>query len=224
LPLPLMHRSIAVHMERTPRHISLERFDAKNPEQMEEFRLIKVYALYPWSRAIELNPEPAMPSRLHNRRADNWRVLIAIADACHRGDIAREAAIALVAQHQDEDPGVELLLDIRRVFDSRRADRLSSAEMLSELHAFDDACWSDWRGTRGDQPPHKLSRSELSAFLLPFGIKSRSVWLVGVPRQDDKSRKGYLRSQFEAAWNAYCRDGEDGTPTQRSSIRHLRVL
>jgi hypothetical protein len=223
LPLPLMHRSIVIHMERAPHPFSMERFDCKNEEQMEEFRLIKIYALDPWSRTVALNPDPEMPRKLHNRRADNWRVLIAIGDACHRGDVARESAIAISGHHQDEDPCVELLFDIRRIFNCRGVERLSSAELLSELHALDGTYWSDWGGIRNDLPPHKLSRSELSALLIPFRIRPRSIWRLGVPRGQAKSVKGYHRHQFSAAWTSYCDDGQEDTPAQHKEIRRLRL-
>jgi hypothetical protein len=51
--------------------------------------------------------------------------------------------------------------------------------------------------------------------LRPFGIRPGSVWPV--PRHPGaKSAKGYLRSQFEAAWAAYCPGGD--SPAQDAKV------
>jgi Protein of unknown function (DUF3631) len=109
---------------------------------------------------------------------------------------------------------------VRGVFDARHADRLASADIVTELHALEDAIWSEWRGTRGDQQPHKLSQAELSLMLRPFHITPRSLWPHG-PRSGVKSAKGYYRHQFGAAWQSYCADDEDGTTAQDSNISRL---
>jgi Protein of unknown function (DUF3631) len=62
-----------------------------------------------------------MPPSLRNRAADNWRILLSIADDLGHGEDARGAAIALCANRPDEDPGVILLNDIR-VFDTMGVD------------------------------------------------------------------------------------------------------
>ena len=66
-----------------------------------------------------------MPDRLTGGQSDNWRPLIAIADACgpEVGELAREIAIKM-CQGLDEDLEVLLLRDIRGVFDLEREDRL----------------------------------------------------------------------------------------------------
>ena len=156
-----------------------------------------------------------MPAGLRNRPADNWRVLLSIADACGMsrilesswGEAAREAAIAL-SKGQDEDLGVLLLTDIRNIFDRRPTiDRLFSKVIVTELNELSDAPWSDWRGPRDDQASRHHSQSELARMLAPFGVKPKSIWPTR-RGAGAKSSKGYYRKQFEAPWASYC----DGTP------------
>jgi Protein of unknown function (DUF3631) len=219
MPVPLMRRSIVIRMERAPSHVNLKRFDSLSTDQKAHFDAL-YEVLFQWSRRCELDRDPAMPKRLHNRRADNWRVLLAIADACDRGSLAREAAVAMSRQHEDEDAVIELLTDVRKIFDVRNADRLASVVIVHDLHEIEDAAWSEWRGIRGDQQPRKLSQTNLSSLLRPFHIKPRSIWPLG-SRAGDKGRRGYYRHQFEAAWKSYCSDGEDDTATHTSNIRAL---
>jgi hypothetical protein len=218
LPLPILHRSVVIHMERSPSSETLTRFDPKTSlEQAQDCEIVYRETLA-WTQQCKLNPDPAMPEGLRNRAADNWRILLSIADACGSawGELAREAAVAL-SRGQDEDLGVLLLSDIRDTFDRRPTiDRLASTVIVAELNERPHGLWSEWRGPRDDQTPRKLSTGEMARMLSPFGIRPKTIW---PPRRGtrDRSAKGYLRKQFEAAWASYC----DGTPAQRSNVRYL---
>jgi hypothetical protein len=178
--------------------------------------------VFHWAKTVELNLDPEMPAELRNRVRNNWKVLISVADSFGPawGKAAREAAITFNRGYRDEDVGVLLLADIRTIFDATRADRIASEQLVTFLNDMDDADWSDWRGLRDDQQPRPLSQGQLALILKPFGIRPRSIWPPG-RRADGKSRKGYLRSQFERAWRQYC--PEDGTPAQQNNIRQLRA-
>ena len=219
LPLPILHRCIAIPMERTPMTSEkLARFDPKAiPRQKQDCDTV-YRETFEWARQCPLNLDPPMPEELRNRAADNWRALLSIADACSPawGKAAREAAVAL-SKDSDEDLSVLLLTDIRDIFDRHpTVDRMSSAVIVAELVELADGRWSEWRGLRNDQIPRKLSQGGLALMLAPFGIRPKTIW---PPHRGatDKSEKGYRREQFELAWASYC----DGTPAQRRNIRHL---
>jgi len=179
--------------------------------------------MFAWARDAELNSDPAMPVQLRNRPADNWRPLIAIADAFGAAWAARarEAAIAFAGEHQDEDAAVVLLRDIRDIFDGRRVDRLPSKAIVDRLNNADDAMWSEWRGIHGNQQPRKLSQGELAKLLEPFQIRPRTI-RTSSDASGKPTAKGYYRTQFEAAWRSYCKN--DVTPSQPRNIRHLRSV
>ena len=69
-----------------------------------------------------------------------------------------------------------------------------------------------------DRPPRKLSQSDLARMLRPFGIRPHTIWPVQ-RGPGAKSRRGYLRADFEAAWAAYC--SAPDTATQPSKIIRL---
>jgi Protein of unknown function (DUF3631) len=119
--------------------------------------------------------------------------------------LARAAAIVLSANRLD---------DIRIVFDGLGVDRLTSIALIEALLALEDSLWHDWRGLRDDRPARKLGQSELARLLRPFDIRPRTVRL-----SDVKTGRGYLRSQFEATWAAYCPAAD--TPTQTGKIIRL---
>jgi hypothetical protein len=66
-----------------------------------------------------------------------------------------------------------------------------------------DGFWGEWRGPNDERPPRKLTQGELARLLRPFQIRARTIW-PPQRRPGDRSKRGYLRSQFEAAWRAYC--------------------
>jgi hypothetical protein len=220
LPLPLMHRSVVIHMQRhPPGGPALQRLDEFDPTFPSVRDLIKR-----WAANCKLNPDPAMPPELHNRAADNWRVLLAIADDLKHGadgvphdQVARAAAVKLNTYLLDEDPGVVALADIRFIFDERGVDRIPSKDLVAAMHEL-ESIWLDWRGPKDDRPPHRLNQSELARLLRPFGIRPRSMWPAKRRRADKhlKSARGYWRVDFEGAWGAYCSEGV--TPSHGGQI------
>ena len=214
LPLPLMHRAVIINMQRHAKpDTPLEQLDEHDPRLAASRVEIRK-----WAATCTLAREPKMPPELHNRAADNWRPLLAIADDLGHGEDARAAAIAFSINRLDEDPGVILLTDIRTVFDTLGVDRITSAALVEALLAFEDSLWNDWRGLRDDRPARKLNQSELARLLRPFNIRPHVIWPANrVP--GDKSFRGYLRSQFEPAWAAYC--SSPVTPSQASNVIHL---
>ena len=218
LPLPLMSRSIVIPMERHD-GASLKRFDKADVATLDV-----VYGhLFAWAKRITLDLDPEMPTELRGRLADNWRPLIAVADACSPawGALAREAAAIFSQSYKEEDITVVLLHHIRDVFDARGVDRLFSKVLVQALNEMDDAPWSEWCGLHDDQQPRRLSQGELARLLKLFRIRPRSIWLAG---RNNGSAKGYYRDSFERAWAAYCGDSRaaHGKPAQPSVIRRLR--
>jgi hypothetical protein len=202
LPLPLMSRAAAViNMQKASGEAQIQKLDEDDPSFPASRAEIRK-----WAAMCLLARNPKMPPSLRNRAADNWCVLLAIADDLGHGEDARAAAVTLCANRIDEDPGVLALIHIRTVFDARGVDRITSAALVEALWEIEDASWHDWRGPLDDRASRKLSQDELSRLLRPFGIRPKSVW---PPRRrpGDKSGKGYYRHQFEQAWASYCPAG-----------------
>jgi|TARA_B100000315_G_C14532655_1_gene566989 putative DNA primase/helicase len=104
------------------------------------------------SEAMLRNAEPDMPAGIFNRKADNWRPLLAIADAAG-GDWparARRAAVALSARVGDDvnSLGELLITDIRTAFNSSAVNQISTANLIDELVKLDERPWSEYRHGR----------------------------------------------------------------------------
>ena len=98
----------------------------------------------------------------------------------------------------DDDDGVELLHDIRAVFDATIDDVIFTKVMIAHLVADDERPWAAYK--RGSQP---ITDRQVAKLLGPFGIISRTV------RVGDSTAKGYHRSAFAEAWNRYPKPGPD---------------
>ena len=162
-----------------------------------------------------------MPEQLTGGQCDNWRPLIAIADACSPdiGKLVREIAFKM-CQGLDEDFEVLLLRDIRDLFDLKHVDRLASVAIVEHLNLLPDGLWADWRGKHDTDTPRLLTQAIMAKLLSPFGIRPATVWPLN-RNADSRSSRGYHRYQFEDAWRRYCQT-EGDTPTHASNIKSLR--
>jgi Protein of unknown function (DUF3631) len=139
--------------------------------------------------------DPAVPERLDDRQADNWRPLLAIADEAGDtwADRARAAARTLAGAMVEADQAdpVRLLADLRELFTTTRADKLATAVIVRHLRTLEDRPWAD---CAQGQP---LTPRRLAQLLDGFRIKAKQI------RQGDTTRKGYVRSDFTDAFRRY---------------------
>ena len=146
--------------------------------------------------------KPSMPAELANRRADNWRVQLAIADLAGDdwGDKARLAAVKIEGKADNRTPGARALADARSIFYPKDdkdqplepLERISSADLAAQLATYADSPWAEWKGGKPITP------AQLARLLKPFGIAPQVIRLSG-----ETTMRGYLRTLFEDAWECY---------------------
>jgi putative DNA primase/helicase len=129
-------------------------------------------------RVALTNADPLLPEELGDRDHDNWRPLIAIADAISTelGARARLAAkvISLDNTMEEESAAIMCLADVAQIFADTKKDALSSEEVLRALLALDERPWREWRKSRGgDRQP--MTKNSMARLLKPFGIKPEQI-------------------------------------------------
>jgi len=145
--------------------------------------------------------DPEMPG-IHNREADNWAPLFAVAEVAG-GEWPQRARAAAAASHiaagDDEASRTELLLsDIRDIFAKREAnriepvDRIPSADLVAALVAIEGRPWAELGKSR-----KPLTQNGLARRLKPLGITPENI------RLGDKVPKGYLLERFKEAFSRY---------------------
>ena len=197
LPDTIMTRSVVVRMRRRAPTEKVEpwrlRINAPEAAALKE-------RLAAWSESvaddlITAMVWPVMPEGIEDRDADVWEALLAVADlAGGRWPAeARTSAVFLVTASRDKahSIGVQLLADIRTVFDLVGDDKMGTDQLVKELCAMDEA---PWRAIRKGEP---LDARGLAVRLGKYGVGSKPQ------RHGETVFKGYSRTQFEDAWNRY---------------------
>lgn len=155
---------------------------------------------------------PEFALGLNDRAQDCWEPLLAIADLS-AGEWPGRARAAALALHgvEEETPsiGVELLRDIKTVFDERGASRIASKELLCALTDDEETPWSTWN--RGKP----LTVRQLAARLSEFAIRPKDARLPGGAKL-----KSYMLADFREAFRRYLSDDtpfSSATPRQPHS-------
>src|SRR5258708_3670961 len=193
LPGTIADRSIAVTLQRRrPSEpimpFRFDRVDHLNHAARRVMRWARDNAERIW------DADPEVPDGMINRTADNWRPLLAIADAAGGEWPARaRSAAALCAGSDDaQSLGVMLLADIRDVFARNGVDRFASEMLVKHLVEIEGRPWAEWGRTGKPMTKHGLA-GMLSVYeIAPDGVR------IGV-----RTPRGYKLEQFEAAFASY---------------------
>lgn len=208
-PATIVDRSIQLEMRRRTASEKVDRFEAGR--SLREALAPLAQKCVRWSqdqRSHLLSSRPVVPAGIDDRAADCWYGLLAIADAAggRWPSLARAIAVAVMSgRDNSEGLGVELLHDLKALFDSRDVDRLSTSNIVAALVGLEERPWLEFR--RG-QP---ITPRQLATLLAAFGIRSRNMRMP-----DGTVPKGYLRRDFEDAWNRYFPEHE-GDPGSGSA-------
>ena len=198
LPGTLADRAIEVAMRR---RMPGERVARLRQDRIEDEVLCLRRQATRWA-ADHLNTlrasDPMTPEALHDRAADCWRPLLAVADVVGGvwPECARAAALALTGEAEDEDIGTKLLIDIKVVFEHEGyPEMLGSTAIVDALVSLEDRPWKEWSHGR------PLSTAKLARLLKGYGVLPAGDIRIG-----SKVVKGYRRAAFSESWERYIAD------------------
>jgi len=191
----IQDRSIIIRIQRKGSGDKVERWRADRASAILE-PLARRAARWAEDHLDDLrDADPIMPHIASDRAADNWRPLIAVADAAGGPwpELVRTAAAALSAIPEDDDsPCLVLLADLRTLFAARGVDRLSSEEVVKHLAQIEEHPWSEWRRGR------PITKSQVAHLLRVVGVHSGSIrW------PSAGTSKGYMLSDLEPVFQRY---------------------
>lgn len=193
LPGTLHDRSIIIRLTRAKKEELRERFDSRKTQSEK----ILQRQLARWTadniRALE-SCDPVLPEAAFNRIADNWRPLFAVAEIAGGGWPLKavEAFRVLTADPCGNDgAAVQLLADIRALFDAAGVDRMASARLCVQLAVMEDAPWAEWHHGK------PITTRQLSLMLRGFSV------VPGTIRTGDGTAKGYYTEAFIDAFERY---------------------
>lgn len=194
LPDTLADRTIEIAMRR---RTAGERVERLRQDQIESecSDLRRQAARWAADHLPELqDADPAVPTALHDRAADCWRPLLAVADNAG-GEWparAREAAKALsgIEDETDQPAAVLVLADVRTIFGLK--EELPSADIVKALRSLDSRPWATWGKDSKGLTTHALAR-----LLKDFGIHPMKI------RFGSETANGYTKRMFGDAWTRY---------------------
>ncbi len=196
LPEATLSRGIIFNLRRKMKTESVERlrhagdgaFDTL-PAKLARFAL-------DYSDTVK-HARPNMPEALDDRTLDNWEPLLAIATCAGDAWLARASKAALVLSGNvsgSQSASNELLSDIDTVFQAKRADKLSTTDLIAALLEDEENAWATYN--RGKP----LAPRQLGRMLSAYGIQSKTF------RFGLDTRKGYELAQFSDAFARYVHD------------------
>jgi putative DNA primase/helicase len=196
MPGTIEDRAIKIAMRRRRPDESVERLRLDRLGELLK-PLARGAARWVADHADELaTADPEMPAGLHDRAADNWRPLLAIADAAggEWPERARSAAVILTRDGADDAETVRtmLLTDLRDMFAREPSGVLFTSEILEHLHGRDDRPRPEYR----DGQP--ITARQVAALLRPLKITTNQT-----VRRGATTGKGYRAADLADAWSRY---------------------
>ena len=214
LPGTLEDRSIVIEMRRKKKTERITRFRRGQTGDLDE--LAGMAARWVADHEVSLSAaDPDIPETLHDRAADNWRPLLAIADLAG-GDwptLARQVAVRLSGGEAEQDASVrvQLLVDIKAIFDGDERDQLPSAFICERLAEMEASPWPEWRHGK------PITVRQLARQLEGFSIRPGTI------RTGTGTARGYKKEAFKDAWSRYLPFSSD-TPTQVNATAGLSPI
>lgn len=189
----LMDRAITLELRRKLANEKTERLRHAEPSLFKTLtaKLARFAEDYADKIAIA---QPALPEALNDRAQDNWEPLFAIAELAGREwyRLAQTAAIKLSGESKEAPSiSIELLADIQEIFENKRTDRITSADLIIALCSDEEKTWTTYN--RGFQ----IKPRQIASRLKEFGIISNTIRIGMI------TAKGYLKSQFMDAFARY---------------------
>lgn len=205
LPGTLHDRSLLIPLVRAKPNEVVQRFDSRKTAR--EIELKSKLIRWAGDHTEELNDsDPVMPGSAHNRLADNWRPLFAIAQAV--GGSWRKK-VRLSFEHMNSDTqadeaqgmGTALLADIRNLFEESGSQKIFSAAIVERLIEIEGRPWAEY-----GRAQKLISKNQLARLLGKFKIKSTSL------RIGSDTSKGYNLADFSEAFERFLPPSQESLP------------
>lgn len=204
LPDATMSRGIIFNLRRKAAHESVDRPRHAEPWLFSDISAKLARFAQDYSGQVR-DARPDIPEKLSDRDQDNWESMLAIAD-CAGGewpDKARAAAKNLSgAGDKPVSTGNELLKDIRQVFEIKKVEKISTADLITALCEDEEAPWSTFNWGK------PISPRQLAKQLKAYGIAPEQMRMNSY----GNGVRGFELSRFDDAFERYLKTPTDTPP------------
>jgi hypothetical protein len=219
LPDTIEDRSVPVRLQRRAPHEPVDKFRYRDAVR-DAAPLRDGFVAWGASAEEALRAaRPDVPASLHDRAAETWEPLLAVADLAG-GPWPERARAAAVALHGDgaaldETAGVVFLRALHAIFDERGEPALATADLLAALVDRDDTPAAEWWGKALRDGDARGPARRLARLLRPYGIEP-ARWGSGAG-----TTRGYRRSDFTDAWARYLSSAPSAPPRDVADVAHV---
>ena len=194
-PATLEDRAIVLQMKRKNPGEPVEWFRPERKSAELEVLRRKIMRWAADNLEVLREADPQIPDGLHDRAADNWRPLLAIADAAGGPwpELARRDALLLSGPESTEEnsAGVQLLADLRHLFREMKVGFLASETVVQELNGLEERPWAEWKKGK------PITKVQVASLLRKFGVRPKQTWLKG------QAERGYELADFHDPFSRY---------------------
>jgi hypothetical protein len=199
LPDTIADRSIRIALQRKLAGEEADRFRHREATPIAERLRVRLEQWVSDALPVLRRVQPTVDA-LDDRAADGWEPLLAIAQLAGLDwdNRSRTAALTLSGPRREthHSPGLEVLAAIRRIFDRRDVQSLTSAELILELSRDEDGPYQSYWDAKHERPATGVQH-QLARLLRPYDIKPTDV------RYPDGVRKSYRRHDFSETWRRH---------------------
>jgi len=215
----MQDRSIVIPMRRRLKHEQIAKLRRAEKKALRELELNRRALRWATDHVEALSGrDPVIPVELEDddRAADNWSVLLAIADEIG-GDWparARAAAVSLSGggrRVEDRSAGIELLRDLHALAKQSEQNRMSTKEIIRWL-TMNPGTWSRWDKGK------PITETQLAGLLEPFGPKPHTI------RIGASTPRGYTWSDFTDVFTRYLASEPLSEPQQVQQVNKSNKL
>jgi hypothetical protein len=200
LPDTVSDRCIPIHLIAKKKSDKVQRFRKREVNVKDLAAALEAYSQKPEIVEALRNGRAEVPE-ISDRQNDIAEGLIVIADLAG-GDWpskARKSLIELFSAKEEENVGVQLLVSCRDALGDDQ-DRITTKDLLEKLIEEQTGTpWAQWWENELRNGNVRGPAARIARLLRPFGIKAEVIKLP-----DNSTARGYLRKDFEDAWNRYC--------------------
>jgi phage/plasmid primase-like uncharacterized protein len=193
----LIDRGIVIEMKRRGPNDHVDRFKSRRENRLNNIqRKLARWATDSIEDLEELVRE--LPEQLNDRQADNWEPLFSISNSLGKPwiDDSIHSALALSHVRDDEELGVQLLHDIKNIFETNsNPETIFTSDILKELGLMEEKPWPEFQKSGKLITPRGIAQ-----LLKPFGVKPECI------RGGLKKGKGYKLGHFKDAFFRYLGD------------------
>lgn len=207
IPSTLMDRSISLTLRRKPNNEHKERVRDLSRDTTNTIKA----KLARWSDDNLLavkEATPTLPQTINDRMQDNWEILLKVATVLSEDWLKRAYSACIEVsgiEHDEPSLNEQLLMDIRAVFERKKATRIFSDDLIVALCADPEMNWSTYN--RGKP----VTQRQVSNRLGEYGISPKQM------RIGNDNRRGYDTVCFQDTFKRYL----PATPPQ--SVTTLQV-